>query len=385
MKRTSILLILFLSLLILQVSNAYADKEQILFSIQKVKSTIEKAQDKSEEAKTSLKELQKAREYLKQAETELNINKNWIGSVKKEAEPLITHYIEMADINASIALSRLEKINQEKENARLEKLIPELEAKIKVFDDKNIEIQRLKAELEKPCGEIRNVNSEIARLKKEKSESDNQVSQLKAANEKLSGKIEALNELIVTVRKDLAEKIKVIDNLSADNRLLKDNVKNLELQKGSDFVAIQAELMSVRAKLKLINTFAKIGLLSRTSDDGFTFIIPRKKLIKTSAKSIALSSESEYFVSECTEILKSFPGSQLLIKVHGFGKPASIEGDKATMHMAVLLKNLFTTKGIDESFIQVFGAGTAEPLFSKAALEENRCAEITINQLTAKK
>lgn len=383
MKKMSCFLILFSGLFILQVGNAHADKEQLLFSIQKVKSTIENAQEKSDEVKVSIRELQKARDYIKWAETELNKNKNWIGSVKKEAEPLIAHYIEMADINASISLSRLEKINQEKENARLEKLIPELEAKIKVFDNKNAEIQRLRAELEKPRGEIQNGNAEIVKLKKEKSESDNRISQLKADNEKLSGKIEMFNELLATVRKDLVDKIKTAENFSVENKLLKDNVKNLELQKGSDFAATQAELMLVKSKLKILNTFVKLGLLSKISDDGFTFVIQRKELIKTSAKNIALTSESEYFASECTPILKSFPECKLLIKVHGFGKPSSIEGEKATAHMADLLKNLFINKGIEESLIQTLGAGTGDPIFSKSAMEENRVVEIIISQLPA--
>ena len=385
MKNISIAIISFFLLFILQVGNAHADKDTLLFYIQKVKANIEKAQDKSDEIKVSIKELQKARDYIKQAETEFNKGKNWIGLMRKEAEPLITHYIEMADINTTITFSRLEKINQERENARLETLIPELEAKIKVFDDKNVEIQKLKAELEKPRGEIKNVNSEIARLKKEKTEADNQISQLKAENEKLSGKTETLNGLVITVRSDLAEKIKAVENLTAENKRLKDNNENMELQKGNDFSSTQDRLRFLETKMKLINAFGKIGFLSKTSDDGFTFIIPRNKLIKTSAKRIMLTSESESFISECAESIKAFPESKIIIKVHGMGKPAVNEDSNATLRMANQLKNIFTTDGINESAIETVGAGTTAPIFSKAAIEENRCVEITVDQLSAKK
>ena len=207
---------------------------------------------------------------------------------------------------------------------------------------------------------------------------------MKAEKEKLTGKIETLNELVAAVRKDFAEKIKTIENISTENEHLKDSIKNLALQKGSDFVALQAKLKLMEAKLKLIYAFVKIGLLSKTSDDGFTVVIQRKEMIKTSTKSIVLTSESEHLVSECAETLKSFPQSQLLIKVHGFGKPVSTEGEKATTHMAALLKNLFIAKGIDKSSIQVFGVGTGNPPFSKTAVEENRIVEITVDQLSTK-
>ena len=207
---------------------------------------------------------------------------------------------------------------------------------------------------------------------------------MKAEKEKLTGKIETLNELVAAVRKDFAEKIKTIENISTENEHLKDSIKNLALQKGSDFVALQAKLKLMEAKLKLIYAFVKIGLLSKTSDDGFTVVIQRKEMIKTSTKSIVLTSESEHLVSECAETLKSFPQSQLLIKVHGFGKPVSTEGEKATTHMADLLKNLFIAKGIDKSSIQVFRVGTGNPPFSKTAVEENRIVEITVDQLSTK-
>ena len=384
MKKVSIVFILFL-FFFMQMNDALADKEQLLFSIQKVKTDIEKGQKKSEEAKISINEFQKAREYLKQADTEFVKNKNWRGVLNKDAEPLIAYYTEMAEIYTSIAFSRLGKIDQDKENTRLEKLIPEIEAKIKVFDDKNAEIKKLKEELEKPQGKIRDVNSEITNLKKEKAELLDQVSQLKSEKEKSSGKIETLNEVVASVRKDLAEKIKTAENLSAENKLLKDTVKNSEVQKGSSLVEMQTKLTLVDSKLKFFDAIGKIGLISKVSGDGYTFIVPRNKLIKTTAKNPVLTPEAEHYVAEIVENIKAFPENKLSIKVHGFGKPVNNEDTKGTASMANLLKKSFVAKGINESSIQASGTGTAAPLFSKSAVEENRCVEITISNLSTGK
>jgi outer membrane protein OmpA-like peptidoglycan-associated protein len=384
MKKISIALILFIFFFV-QANTVLADKDQLQFSIQKVKADIEKSQKKSEEVKVSINELQKAREYLKQAETELAKSKNWRGTLDKKAEPLITYYTEMAEIYTSIAFSRLEKVTQEKENTRLEKQIPEIEARIKVFDDKNAEIKKLKEILEKPQGKIRDVNSEITSLKKEKAELLGQVAQLKTEKEKFSGKIETLNEVVASVRIDLTEKIKAVENLSAENKLLKDNIKSSETSKGSSLIEMQTKLNAMDAKLKLFDTVGKIGFISKTSVDGYTFIVPRSKLVKTTAKNSVLTPDAEQYIAEIVESMKTLPESKLSIKVHGFGKPVNNEDSKSTLSMANLLKKAFLSKGMSESSIQASGAGTAAPLFSKSAIEENRCIEMTISNLSAGK
>ena len=377
MKKTSVILILFL-FFFLQAGAVLADKEQLQFNIQKAKTDIETGQKKSEEAKLSVTELQKARELIKQAENTLEKNKNWRGALNKEAEPLIAYYTEMAEIYTAIALSRLGKNDQEKENARLEKLIPEIEAKIKVFDDKNAEIKKLREELEKPQGKIRDVNSEIAKLQKEKAELTEKAAQLKSENEKSAGKIETLNEVVVSVRKDLTEKIKTVENLSLENKLLQDNIKSVEAQKGGN-------LLELQTKLNFFETISKFGFLSRTAGNECTFIVPRNKLIKATGKSIVLNAEADRFITEIAESIKSFPAGKMAVKVHGFGKPSTTEDAKSTAAMANLVKKAFAGKGINESAIEASGAGTAAPLFSKSAAEENRRVEITISNMTVKK
>lgn len=384
MKKTVIAIIL-LSFFFIQAGYAPAAKEDLQFSIQRVKTDIAKVQKKSEEIKTPIAELQKAQDFIKQAESELTKNKNWRGALNKDAEPLIIHLTEIAETYVSIASSRLGKMDQVNENARLEKQIPALEAKIKVFEDKNAEIKKLREELAKPQGKIRDVNSEITNLKKEKRELADQVSQLKSEKEKLSGKVETLNDMVASVRKDLSERIKEVENLSADNKILKQNLKSTEAQRGSNITEMQAKLNLSDSKLKLLGAFSKIGLISRLSSDEFTFMIPRSKLIKTGSRTPTLTADAELYISEITRELKHFPASKLSIKVHGFGKPANAEDNKSTTTMANLLKKGFIDKGLNESSVEASGAGSSAPIFSRTAIEENRRIEMTIRDLSSEK
>ncbi len=358
MKKLTCVLIPFI-FIIMQSSIVHADKDQIIFSLQKVKSNLEKAQSKSDEAKISLAELQKSRDFIKQAEAEFNKNKNLIGSLKKDAEPRIMHLTEMADIEISIALAKLEKLNQIKENDRLEKLIPKITSQIKVFDDKNIEIKRLKEEIENP---------KIKMQKLEQSESD-----------KLTGKIEALNEIVISLRKDLVDKTRVNSDLSTENKSLKESMKLLESQKGSDLIELQKKVVFLDSKQKKLGSLCQFGFLSKISENGYTLIVPRKKLFKTNPHGHVLSEDAMRYIAEFADSMKSFPESRLIITVRGFGKPANKEDNKATESMAKQIKEEFIKHGISESTIQTVGAGSGSPMFSKGAVEENRCIELAVS------
>ena len=86
--------------------------------------------------------------YLRSAETEYKKNLSW-GKVELKAEPTVRYYADMARIQASIVLSQIGKIEQEKELLRLDGLVNEVKAKLKVFDDKTAAISAMKAELVK--------------------------------------------------------------------------------------------------------------------------------------------------------------------------------------------------------------------------------------------
>ncbi len=355
MKKISVLALIFVFAF---AAGASADKNQVMFSIQKVKTGIERVQTRTDDAKVSIPELQKAGDYIRQAEAEMKRNTSILGSLKKEAEPGIIHLAEMADIELAIAASKLEKISQENENTRLEKLIPKLESQIKVFDDKNAEIARLKQEIARPG---------IERKKQDKTDS-----------EKLSGKVEALNEVVASLRKDLAEKTRAVSDLTAENRVLKENMGALEKQKGSDIVAIQGRLTAAESKFKSLAAVGGLGFFSKISESEYNLIIPRSKLVKSTSRGYVLAPDAPQYITAVCDAMNAAPGSRLVIRAHGYGKPVGREDGKATTAMAKALKEAFVAAGISESAIEAFGAGTSSPLFSKGAVEENRCVEIGI-------
>jgi len=323
-------------ILLLGAGIAQADREQAAFAIQKAKAFVAKVKAKSEEMKASAEDMKKAQDFIGQAEATLKAHTSILGTLKKEAEPDVLYHAEMAEISASIVLSRLEKISQEKEYERLEKMVPEVEAKIKIFNDKNAEIQRLTEELKKP------------------------------------------DAVLAAARKDLADKTKAVEDLTAENRRLKEEMKALETQKGSDIVEMRAKLQSANRNLEFQQALAKGDYLTRWSEKGAAIIVPRKDLLKMTAKGPMLAPGGEALASKFAELEKAFPEAKFKINVYGFGSPAKYEDKKATDAMAELLRKAFITKGINESAVEATGKGSSSPLFSKGAVEENRRVEITV-------
>jgi len=235
------LIIAFTALFImLQIQgNAAAQSDDLNFIMQKAKSSVEKILSRSHETKPFTEDVQSAQNYLKKAETELKNNTNWRGKTSEAAVPTIKHYANMAEIMCQIVLSRLEKANQEQENIRLKKLIPETEAKIKVFEDKNREINLLKEELAKPRGDMKTVSGELSALKIDKINMLKEVASLKAEKANLTGQVEALNGVVVSLKNDVVDKTKQNDELKTENNKLKEDMKALENQKGEDSVKTQ--------------------------------------------------------------------------------------------------------------------------------------------------
>jgi len=143
MKKTIIVLTMLLMMLPINGS-VFAQSDDLNFIMQKAKSSVEKILSRSHETKPFAADVESAQNYLKKAEAELKTNTNWRGKVNEAAIPTVKHYANMAEVMCQVVQSRLEKVNQEQENSRLEKLIPETEAKIKIFEAKNKEIKLLK-------------------------------------------------------------------------------------------------------------------------------------------------------------------------------------------------------------------------------------------------
>lgn len=371
MKRILPALLLFALCLALAAPAAADDREQAQFAIQKARTVIDKTTARSDEAKVPVSELQKARTYLGNAQASLDRNTSWRGKLDPVALPDILHWAEMAEIAASTGMARLDKVSHERENVRLEKAIPETEAKIKVFTDKNEEIRRLRDQVGKPQGEL-------SALKTSKTGLEKELAQLRAERANLGGQVEALNTVVAGLRKDLAEKIRAAEGLSAENRRLKDDFKALEARKGADVTQMQGQIRSLTRSAAFQQALEKLGYLIRPSEKGPSIVIPRNDWIRTSARGASLAPQAERPIQGLAETVKAYPGTRLAVTVHGSGKPARTEDRKGTDAMAQLVRKALVQAGVADSDIEASGAGTNNPLFPKGAGDENRRVEVLL-------
>ncbi|PKN18489.1 MAG: hypothetical protein CVU71_13460 [Deltaproteobacteria bacterium HGW-Deltaproteobacteria-6] len=370
MKKTIIVLTMLLMILPIN-GHVFAQSDDLNFIMQKAKSSVEKILSRSHETKPFTADVESAQNYLKKAEAELKAKTNWRGKVEEAAIPTVKHYANMAEVMCQVVLSRLEKVNQEQENSRLEKLIPETEAKIKIFDAKNKEIKLLKDELAKPRGDMKNISSELSALKLEKISIAKEVSSLKADNANLTGQVAALNGVVTSLRNDVVDKTKTIEDL-----------KTLQSQKGEDAVKIQNKVRELNKVSSFWQAVSKMDALSKMTATGMTLIIPRHDLIKTPAMKLAPG--SGIIIDSIADLIKRYPDVKAQLKVYGFGKPDKTENTKATENMAGMLKEAFVKAGVATAGISASGAGTAEPLYSKSAVEENKRVEITFSDILSR-
>ncbi len=356
MKKLIIFFTLLFFVALLNSQSVFAQDEGKPAYIEKAKSSVEKLLARGAETKDFADDVLAAQNYLKLAETEYTKSLGWTGKVKEGAEPTIRHYATMAELTATVVFSRLEKINQDKERARLEKLISETKARIKIFDDKNAEIVKLK-------GDVNNLSKELALLKTDK------------AN--LSGHVDASDTKIATLEKDIAEKNKALEEL----KRVKDELKAIESQKGMEFVEVQARLRAMSKAKEFLIEVSKMGMITKASEEGVTLMLPRTAFIKATPKGPGLSSEADKNISTLSVLMQKFPEYKITLKVFGFGQPAKNENAKATEQMAKVIKDALAGKGkMNAALIEAIGAGPVSPLFPKSAAELNKRVEITFIQ-----
>lgn len=302
------------------------EREQAQFAIQKARTVIEKTTARSDELKVPAAELQKARTYLGNAQVALDKNTSWRGKLNPAVLPDILYWAEMAEITASTGMARLEKISHERENVRLEKAIPETEAKIKVFADKEEEIRRLRDQAGKPPSEMKSLSGELASLRTARTGLEKDIARLKAESEGLKKQVNSLT-------------------------------RTVEFQRSLE----------------------KLAYLSRPSNKGTTLVIPRDDLIRTAAKgSSSLAPQAALHIQRIADLVKAYPGTRLAVAVHGSGKPVRAEDQRATNAMAQMIRKAFLIAGVADSAVEASGAGTSEPLFAKGAGDANRRVEIRL-------
>jgi hypothetical protein len=203
-------LIFFLvALFSLSLSTAFAaEKNKTLLQLEATKSAVETAAAKAEMNKDALVDLDRARTALKQADESIATGKSLFGfgDINPEAEKEIKLAIETAEAATASALSRIETVRASTELDAIEKQFAAVKAKLKLFEDRKAELERLRTEsvacqkmskeLEALKDEKTALTAKVAQLSGEQSRADKlkieqleltrKVEELKAENARLS-------------------------------------------------------------------------------------------------------------------------------------------------------------------------------------------------------
>lgn len=211
-------LLLISSLVVLSASNIFAaDKNRTQSLIDTAKATVEATVVKIEGNKEAAADLDRARAALKQADASFLAGKSMFGfgDINPEAEKEILLSIDTAELAATTALSRVEFARATTELESIEKQFVSVKAKLKLFEDRKAELERLRLEVaacQKTGKELETIKTEKAtltaqveqlaversrgdKLKIEQLELSHKLDEMKAENARLSSLLEKQQEL----------------------------------------------------------------------------------------------------------------------------------------------------------------------------------------------
>ncbi len=188
----------------LSFSSAHAaDKNKTLLQCDLTRSAVEAAAGKIEGNKEAAADLERARTALRNADECYKAGKSMFsfGEINPETEKEIKLSVDVADIATATALSRVEFARATAELEAMEKQFTFVKAKLKLFEDRKAELERLRLE----SVACQKTEKEFELIKTEKNTLMTQVEQLAAERSRADKlKIEQL-ELTRTVNEMKAE------------------------------------------------------------------------------------------------------------------------------------------------------------------------------------
>jgi hypothetical protein len=205
--------LLLISTLFLSVSSVFAaEKNKTLIQCDLTRSAIETAAGKVEGNKEASADLERARAALKYADDCHKAGKSMFGfgDISPETEKEIKLSVDIADLATATALSRVEVVRATAELDAIEKQFATVKAKLKLFEDRKAEMERLRLEVvacRKTSNELEIIKlekatlaSQIDQLTPERSRADKlkieqleltrKLDEMKAENARLSGLLE---------------------------------------------------------------------------------------------------------------------------------------------------------------------------------------------------
>lgn len=129
-------------------SASAAEKSKTFIQLDAVRSAVETAAGKIEGNKAAAADLERARAALKSADESYNSGKSMFGfgSINPETEKEIKLAVDSAGLAAATALSRIEFVQATAEFEAIEKQFAAVKAKLKIFEDRKAELERLRLE-----------------------------------------------------------------------------------------------------------------------------------------------------------------------------------------------------------------------------------------------
>lgn len=194
-----------------------AEKSWALLKIDATRGAIEGFAARVRENKAATGDLEMARTSLKKAEEVYEKGRQMFGfgDVKPEAEQDIKHYTGMAELAISLGNSRIEKARAETEFELLGKQLAAVKDKLKVFEDRKAEIEKIKADAAK----MPLLSKELETVKSEKALLATQVELLMAER----GRSDKLKD-------EKIDLVKKIEELKAENARLMEQVEKMKAE-----------------------------------------------------------------------------------------------------------------------------------------------------------
>jgi hypothetical protein len=163
-------ILILITTLLLPASIAFsAEKNKTVIDLENTRSAVEAAAGKIAGNQESAADLERARNALKYADESYKAGKSMFGfgDISPETEKEIKLGVDMADTATATALSRVEFARATSELDTIEKLSTTTKARLKLFEDRKAELERLRFEAvacQKTAKEFETVKAEKAAL-----------------------------------------------------------------------------------------------------------------------------------------------------------------------------------------------------------------------------
>lgn len=379
-KYTDIFLALTVSLFLFSIPAVSAETTYPAYLL-KAQSIVEKAASAAGDGLSS-DDILIAKNFILNAETEYKKHLTWTGKLEPAAEPTVQYFASMAELQASIVLSKAARLQQEKDLKRIEAESAVVKAKIKVFDNKNEEIAGLKKGIIELNGELLATKKEREQLLAKVATLEGGVSSastdLKSTQQKvaiLTAESERCTVSLSASEKKVGELTVELQKNGVEIATLKQEITALAAAKGISETQSKERIEALKRQKEFVSKVSLLGGVVKPGSENMTVVFSRASLL-SSPKNDKLTAEGVKVVTSLSDLLTAYPEYRIKLKVHGFGTPAKNEDASATDRMARMIRESVLTSGkFEPTRVEALGVGTAEPAYKKN-IEGNRRVEL---------